>query len=1511
MYNISKIIGRKNRQNETVLSDVAYEDSFDQMLRDLTGFTEPVVLDLSDCTWVDLWAIIQVLFLMESRAKSSPFLVRLRDDTKRGFSNRNSSLLVFLYRMKFFHVAHELQVQFCVKDTRGREREVDFASVLNAFPDFQSIDAGFPVIPISPVKSEDDVARILEPGLEDAAGEMSRIVDPRLVEESGIDDAVVREIAQNIVHHSGGSGYIALRVCSGIRSGESIDARRKVRQMHPLLPWREHFKSHLIDPYFEFVACDVGLGIFDTFKHCANSEDDKAVVHKALQPYASSISAQRRIELGLPTFTGFGAVTQVLERFGGSIIVRERDRTYFNKPNQSTKRYTYFVLPRSRRSNAGNRRKLPLSFIRGCSVSAVIPCLHRAPGVPKLRVHPQGRCATDTAKISVRLFRIPCEFDAQPSAPTALDQIAPDSSGVMAGHVKPSESTESPVLTCWDFHGVDHLRKPSVWPKLDGIVTGSRPSPLIFTGLTVRCAEQLKDWFQLEYQETSHCSKDWILVGFGDTRTLYVFGFLGGTAICSNQSWMNQIHQMKFSDQGLARLWSARYPAWAGSSGEICQLVYDRLADAYGKMLINLPEFAECSIDKGPVELPNGTVLSKYFCVHSLCQKTHILLNVSRLVGIRLGDQEFDVLMAVGATSAACVQAVFGGRNSVVGAFPADRPDIRAIEFLDIQSFLVKLTDANSKESRPPKVLLLVDGIHSGAEVRKASKALRDHGYAHEGTIALFQFGLNHGLDARFIFPQPVAVRCAAGVEPAKLDPFRRTVHPEAGVQLWEYAETSETAFRAIEHNELALPFHTKYRGHHKCVGIDLDRMLGGHGAFCSGLRADIEDFGRATFRKPEFILVIPERSTVRNHVRSLERHLISRGLQPILCIARECSYPSGQMNYEFDEISLRQMANANNFLILEGESFTGSSIRALLRLVLDSTDESAFKGVSIGIYIVVDSLAYGARRDLAAFMRAFRRTARQRIHARSYFRLPITRFFSESTCPVCQAVRERSLAEASEDSVLSIGARRLGKYNLEFGRRRQSIQIPAIGCALSDERTIGLYLDFLYNSGDLEQFCDLYQVAAFESGALFIHGLQLASRDLFLLDRLGKSVVISSITATVLSRGPHSSEVLGIAIETLASWPPIYLMPGVFDGLLALLQRLFADGEGRHGPLVVVYYPLARLINRLRKDGTAASRQLIAKFDECVANSVTSSQRPSGTTCIGRVELLGMYRMMLLKWGTDTPSIYYSASASFARLAFVLSYFVCSNRPEHWPLRSRLDDLRNASDLPNVDAIDETRHFLGSLKMAIRQCRHHWLPEDLPKISTSWDEVERRVSALDASLQDQDRNAQVPLDSCRVWEVFYQEDLLKDLCSAFCKHRINVEDLVGRIVGEGESLTSDVCTIRSDADSLDSVFVVIPPQFNEVCRLMQSNFEKSKQHAMKEAGELFALDDCHIGIDIEVEPSLVHVRLSNSPVYPKQSSGGSGLGQIAEHLRGYVRYQFDSEGDLFTQEIAFWRILA
>ena len=996
--------------NKGSFSDKHVEESLSRWLSEIE-FSHRIEINFQRVHWFDLWALIQLLFLIEHAPKNIEKRLILLDpaDIEADIPSNTDALrfanarLRFLFEMEFLHAAEKLGVKifFAGKD-RGLmptvARDVQNHILTGEGEDVSGTKRT--IIPITRV-SDIDLDKIRDllhtnPELFDV------FFSESIVQQAGLGDCLLSELVSNVIEHGDENGYVALRAVGGVP--HTMPDRLKARQNHPLGDWKRFYQIFSADPYFELIVSDQGPGISSTIIKDANLpeqiskmpdsiEKEHQLISYSLQPTSSRLTIEERREKELTDFTGLGAINHTLMAHDGSIFVREKSgRHFFGSSSPSG----LFITKLGRNSS--------LNFIKGTTVTVVIPILSRKTKLSGYPILVQDSFDANLVSTS-KVIRIIKNTGQRPK--TILDKEY-GSSWRDAEKIL-SECQSKIVVVDLEFSPVE---KNELWRGLQKVIRlcWKKGITLFLGGIDARIATRI---YELAFGDDCKIAdgRSWILIGFGNKNELYVFGLISKnkpdeeikkTVALSINKTLNVI-----SEEVENLLVRSNYFKRDDSNGTIH--LHIGISDVtwilhyqYAATIESHIKNTDAWITNTAVKLTGGDIVGEYLCIHSITQMQDIFPDISRLIISMVTTFDFDVVLSVGVASHPVAKKI-SEYYSITEQTSLSMPKLIPY-YIFHDYFGFDHGETTSSMIKPDtKVLLIVDGLRKGEHCQEAISHVQDCGANVVAIIALVDLredsntSLIEKLPFRSALKLPVTVSKSS---PSKLEiPYSFTLHDvsEAVQQTWRCTLSRRLTYQRLQSYRLIYDGHSIFLQQHFARSIALPLLF----SSSTSLKAEIITSVRDIISRHSIDTIIyPEHSSIPKLVSDIIFDSnFDNEIHTVVC--RRAVWPNRSSSYSADVISEGILQNAKNILIIDDQAFTGGSIKDVAAIC-------EVYGVNINkivVYVVIDSMMEKERIALTQYVGGIGLSKQKKVEVEygSFMRIILNWPWTAQSCPLCK----------------------------------------------------------------------------------------------------------------------------------------------------------------------------------------------------------------------------------------------------------------------------------------------------------------------------------------------------------------------------------------------------------------------------------------------------------------------------------------------------------------------------
>jgi hypothetical protein len=1524
-----------------ILSDTELERAYARILR-RTSDSHEVVLDLRHVRWLDLWCLIQILFLFDT----APIKYQIRraiilapsavppGNAAADLRSRARARLQFLVNTEFVQRLAEIGVSTWVQlrsDSSHLER-IEHGAVRQLCAGDVDEDAleSLPILPITPVRHLRLEQKRNE--LYDKARELFRRYSTEsIVESAGLGDTLVTELALNARVHGGNDGYVALQVAAGLHylrrtSASQYKARRLARLQHRLGDWRRYFSKYPDDAYFELVVADRGEGISATIlsdprrssKGDAIADPGRrthALIAYALETESSRFSPEERAARRMTDFTGLAAVAFVMRTHGGSLLIRDRTtRHVFGACVAPAGQFATTIAPSSRRI----AQDLP--EIRGASVSAVIPI---------------GRMHHATPGIDLRNIS---GFD-----PTAVERAA---APLLASTFK--RITTTPTTTIDREHGIDWaslsktieqqpgeaavlldiakaaMEKNSFWPGFSSLVRLCRTKrrPLILLGMTPRSATRIDEFAAMD-RKTLGGQLPWLLVGLGDDAGFYTVGRLTSSVesrrdlsasvagvMLGRRRLREPIEQLMLDAGYLETV--TRDDAQSLTLTVDIPSVFCLARDATATPLQAEIKATPAWLSDTVVQLASGDKVLDYLCVHSITQLRTLYPDLARLALFLSSSFSFDFVLSVGAASQNVALYIADALSHHAFRMPQGRMPHYAY-----QDYFGFDHGEGSRQVIPENanVLLVVDGVRSRAHCDEAISHIRDCGAIPVAVISLFDLS-QHGLPSRTA-EVPVLRVLRMPVRDASHDAVIRYIEAPFSFELVDADSPSDEpplallskaqSYGYLEAYGLIFAGHTTFFDQHFARTISLPYLLNSF----APPKAEVVHRALDIIKEEQIdCILFPEHSSISALVDEIMRHE-PRGLTTIM--SRRTTAPDHGGSYGLDVLGKQQLSRARNILIVEDETYTGASIKGLLAIALSP---EAVARRHVVVMTIIDSMRRTERNSLSTLLREKSLAASPDVKNVAFMRFSVCSYWVAESCPLCRLMQTLERRDFQQLGFIEeryarerIAELRPHPTDQDYRARRSLTALPRPlpfrrrnhdAITLTTYEGLELYCEEAYVEGDIAWLvhrCQPSHPEHFLASSL-LSVVELLSRDFGVLGVGLRRRFLEAVRLMLFARSFHGRN-LAHLLEILSQWPLHCLQYVWPDLLIAVFGERTVDFTECYPALELL---LLEIDSRPRP--RALSRSLIQAFDQRLVTLLEETPVADRTRRT-RVDIA-----MCLRRGLDRRTASADLGSLISYAAYLLGYFA-QTRQAHWILRGGLNALAKATPADAASDRIFTVQMGDHLRYTLEELRLRDPNADDWARHSSYDRVRELLTELHKKFPKGDviGNAAGDLQQITVELslLLYDDTSPGSFHGALRKYvndrRISLKDALNSVL-DIRNLAHFRITVSPAEEQLAELFVVLDADATtSVFPELANNLKNAGAHWLGSrmlSGDLFG-PQFEIQITVRTEEvSTLSIDIQNvcdEAIYRKMRDGGEGLGrgqiQMALERFGH-RYRID-----------------
>jgi len=366
---------------------------------------------------------------------------------------------------------------------------------------------------------------------------------------------------------------------------------------------------------------------------------------------------------------------------------------------------------------------------------------------------------------------------------------------------------------------------------------------------------------------------------------------------------------------------------------------------------------------------------------------------------------------------------------------------------------------------------------------------------------------------------------------------------------------SKQQSYRYIEAYGLIVKGHTTFFDQHFAITISLPYLLSSSTAMNIELVHNLQEI-----IKQEGIdcVMYPDDSSISTLVhRLLKSSDINKKVKTVMC--RHSRFPNNEYGYELDLIGNEIISSAKNIIILEDETYTGSSIKNMLRICLSQKSINPKKLI---IFSVIDSMKSLEKKNLISLLIQDHGKTKSKviIEFRSFMHFSLFSYWNSSDCPLCQRYTqfedllrskpmymEEKYAEERKDALKPKPTEQglqenkglnhfpsLINYNTPFVDESVSISTLEGQIILFEEAYIKGHLDWLVNL--------TYPSCSELSTDSLLEVIEILSRNFSLLIQFRvKDEFMENLRQLIFSncfQGRHLARLM----ELIGEWPLIYL---------------------------------------------------------------------------------------------------------------------------------------------------------------------------------------------------------------------------------------------------------------------------------------------------------------------------------------------------------------------------------
>jgi len=1349
-----------NLFSDKILSDHRFEIELDSIEREVLA-CEEIRIDFRYFTWIDLWALIQLLFILEraNDKELSIYLISPEVIISEVKKRNASAILKFLSEMEFFERVSEAnpRCRVLIQNTTAVNKldvigNSDIRHLASPYDESFSVSqTDRHIIPITRIETI-DIERYRERLYIDSKVVFERFCSETIVKESGIGDCILAELMSNVVEHGGGKGFVALRAVGGLRKLQIRDPQKyksgkSARVNHSLGDWKEFFSQRYDDGFFELIVADQGSGIsstisesniLDTTREKSNGHGviDHEWLKFAMRPDTSRLSNSQRREKGLTQFTGLGAIDHVLSSHNGYLMVREKeDRHLFYG---TEKHHKVFTTPEVRRRRSSPSREIPeakprrFSRLRGTAITAIVPITSSTldnKSQPLINAVIQKDLLEERAQ-TVKVFKVVDNNNLIRSYSESFYEKSDWRSIAKKIAALPGE-VESILL---DLKNVS-VDKNRLWSGLSLVKRqcDKQNVAIFLSGVDERTAVRLNDYAVVDKKKISG-GEPWVIIGFGDDDQFHLFGRpeLDESDLHEIRAIIrgafNNVTDFALSDRSENLLSGSNYLDWVATD-EFGNMMPKLKSDfptlkallkrTYQEILEGYIRTKSAWIEDEIVELISGDRVSPYLCIHSVTQIKGIYPDIARLIRIIANEFSFDFVLSVGtAAKSSIARDLSQYKMDKSTDSISDENKILYFSYQDYFSF-DHGEDAKAAITPNSRVVLIVDGIRKREHCEEAVDHVQDCGAKVVAIIALIDLDGNLpsdilGIPVRCVLSLPVQI--VNHLEPTlredpyshKLIKYDKQINPDS----WNVFYERPRAFKLAETFGLIQKGHAIFLDRHISRSFVLSFLFNSQ----STLSIDLAKHIAGIIANDSIdTIVFPEHSPVGKLVEDVVSEISSKPIEIVVC--RQAVYPGKSTSYALNYLGSETLMSSKNVLVIDDQVYSGSSLKNMVSLCRKHSPSLE----SIDIYVVIESMFKSERRLLEAALQA---DSQVQIQLFSFMRFPVNRYWGVRSCPICETreslqknhfLKHQFLdsqyaklrLDETEPHFLDYEAQsRKPQTRLDrsITLERQNVE-PVVVTTLEGYE---LFCEVAYVEGDFKWLINGLrpgQVNLFPPEVI-ISVLELLSHDVSLLFRMRLNRELKECLIQLLRRKELKGTKLSRFLETLGQFPLHFLKDELWGEICE--TTLMEDSKTFN----LVYPGMNFLLQEITRRGSHQLRdRLLVQFDEEADKKLKNL--PKNFENKKKEQLI-----LCLKRGyqfEEIPTLSWLISHISQLLVYPIKEGHLSN---HQLLYRDLITLSDINDGVISNKFDSTIHCLGHLRYCLEQMKRYF-PEQSAAIVT------------------------------------------------------------------------------------------------------------------------------------------------------------------------------------------------
>lgn len=1351
---------------EKQFSDFNFENRYSQIKKEFEN-SEEVIIDFRFFKWFDLWAIIQLLILIDQfylkANKKGIQIILLNPDFLIEEKNKSTAYttLNFLFDMEFLHRAKELGCKILLQQTAVKNdlRPIDDLTdlqklILYSKNSEKENHSAHHIIPITRLETL-DIGHQRERLFLESRAVFENLFTEAIIQEATLGDCILAELVSNAKIHGDGKGYVAMRAVGGLRRLVKDDESEYVkgqslRTKHPLKDWRRYFQDHYEEGYFELIVIDQGEGISSTITKSEtiprdllnNNEESVSYlnslhkrIHYALDLYTSSLSQDKRKEKNLTELTGLGAISSVLTSNDGCLLIREKSlrHIFYGEANKHFYFSGFEVKKDNKKSEKG------FAEARGTAVTALVPMRNLHTADEKYKLLPKNsEYEQEFLNENTKFYKL---VDLHKSSLSYVEELYKGETWKTISE----QITELPNVITAVLVDVKNIsvEKNYLWKGIVQLkqICDEKRIGFFLSGLDTRIVARLNEWAAADAKLINE-NPSWIILGFSDDSYFHLIGLNKidhkererivseiGNFFCYNDSdaVRNKTKEM---------LSNSNYLRWT-SQDDTGYMNFRLKADySFLKRLLkqNYAEKIENHIKKSsawkeeePVKLIGGDVVSEYLCIHSVTQIEGIYPDFARLIKMMSHEFSFNFVLTVGtATRASIAQDLCNYYNRP----PDDKSDSSEnVIFYSYQDYFSFDHGESTKAvmGENSNVLIIVDGIRKKEHCDEAIDHVLDCDAKVAGIITLIDLNGNlpnkHGdIPLRYVLRLPVSLEDKN--EPMWLeDPYSHKLRPpiESKEELWKVFYEQERAYHFAETFGIIQKGHTVFLERHHWRSFALSYLFHTKTTLSIELINKVVDLIK---NQKIDTIVYPEHSAISKLIEIVRFNLPKNRLNSVVC--RRATYPGKSTYYTLNILGKEMLSKGKRILVIDDQCFSGNSLKSMINLTLKHSNDLKH----ISVFVVIESMLKAEKKLFTTFLRNLtnKKGKNTAIGLNAFMSFPVFKYWTPQSCPVCKLrnVFEKN-RESKYDFIESQYAKRRLKQlephwlNLESSKRMKltplntEVKLKRPNRSEVSVATIEgyeLFCESSYVEGDIKWLVERINPERHDifPPEIIISVIELLTRDVSLLFRVRlRKSLLENLVKLIRVKKIRGSQ-LGLLLETLSQFPLFCLKDELWESIWTTFLN---ETEPHFNECYEGAQFLLQDVNR--RSNHTLRKKLLNEFEE--KTFAVIEQLPNDSTYAKKKAML---KCLLRSYRFERPVAFYWLIDQISQL---LKYPITNAPTHHQILYKDLIGLSNLKDESNKSDYIATIQMLKQLQYLLALlARHHQIDSTEIKIHLGYD---------------------------------------------------------------------------------------------------------------------------------------------------------------------------------------------